>query len=52
MKVFFTAFLLLQFDFVFFWHKNIGAKAASKMLMKLTTGAGLLALQERTYNCI
>ncbi len=37
-KVFFAAFLELQFGFVIFWHKNIGAKAAYKMLMKLTTG--------------
>jgi len=26
----------LQFGFVIFWSKNIGAKAAHKMLMKLT----------------
>jgi hypothetical protein len=32
------AFLLLQFDFVTFWQKNIGAKASHKMLMKLTKG--------------
>ncbi len=31
-------FLYLQFGFVIFWQKNIGAKAASKMLVKLTTG--------------
>jgi hypothetical protein len=37
-KVFCTAFLKLQFGFVIFWYKNIGAKAACKMLMKLTTG--------------
>jgi hypothetical protein len=24
--------------FLLFWHKNIGAKAARKMLVKLTTG--------------
>jgi len=36
-KVFFTAFLWLLFGFVIFWHKTIGAKAARKMLMKLTT---------------
>jgi len=33
-KVFCTVFQL-QFGFVIFWHKNIGAKAARKMLMKL-----------------
>jgi len=37
-KVFCAAFLYLQFGFVIFWHKNIGAKAARKMLVKLTTG--------------
>jgi len=32
-----TAFLYLHFGFVIFWRKNIGAKAARKMmLMKLT----------------
>jgi len=36
-KVFGTAFLYLLFGFVDFWHKNIGAKAARKMLVKLTT---------------
>jgi len=38
MKVLCTAYLYLQFCFVIFWQKNIGAKGASKMLMKLTTG--------------
>jgi len=33
-KVFCAAFLLLKFGFVFFWRKNIGAKAARKMSMK------------------
>jgi len=36
--VFYAAFLQLQFDFVNFWKKNIGTKAAGKMLLKLTTG--------------
>jgi len=36
-KALFAAFLLLQFGFEFFWQKNIGTKAAYKMLMKLTT---------------
>ena len=35
-KVFSAAFLYLQFGFVFVWRKNIGAKAARKMLVKLT----------------
>ncbi len=37
MKVFCAAFTLLQFGFVIFWPKNICAKAAHKMLVKLTT---------------
>ncbi len=37
-EVFCAAFLLLQFGFVIFWHKNIGAKAVCIMLMKMTTG--------------
>jgi len=37
-KVLCAAFLYLQFGFVIFWQKNISAKTAPKMLMKLTTG--------------
>ncbi len=33
-----------QFGFVFFWRKDFGAKAAHKMLVKLTPG-GSLALR-------
>ncbi len=33
-----TAFLDLQFNFVIFWQKNIGAKAAHKVLVKMTKG--------------
>ena len=36
MKVFCTAFMCLQFGFVIFWQKDFGAKAAHKMLVKLT----------------
>jgi len=35
---FFAVFLYLQFCFVIFWQKNIGAKADRKLLLKLTTG--------------
>jgi hypothetical protein len=35
-KVSREAFLYLDFRFVLFWRKNIGAKAASNMLVKLT----------------
>jgi len=38
MKVFCTASLQFQFDFVIFWCNNFGARAACKMLMKLTIG--------------
>ncbi len=37
-KVFCAAFLYLQFGFVIFLGKNIGAKAALKMLAKSTIG--------------
>jgi hypothetical protein len=37
-KVFCAAFMCLQFGFVIFWQKNFGAKAAHKMLVKLTPG--------------
>jgi hypothetical protein len=42
MKVLYAAFLLLQFGFVIFQHKNIGAKAGRKMLMKLTPGVNFI----------
>jgi hypothetical protein len=35
-KVICTAFMCLQFGFVNFWRKDFGAKAAHKMLVKLT----------------
>ncbi len=35
-KVFCTAFMCLQFGFVMFLRKDFGAKAAHKMLVKLT----------------
>jgi hypothetical protein len=34
----FCAFMCLQFGFVIFWQKDFGAKAAHKMLVKLTQG--------------
>ncbi len=33
--------MCLQFGFVFFWRKDFGAKAAHKMLVKLTPGDSL-----------
>jgi hypothetical protein len=35
-KAFCAAFMRLQFGFVMFWQKDFGAKAAQKMLVKLT----------------
>jgi hypothetical protein len=37
-KVFCTAFMCLQFGFVIFWQKDIGTKAAHKMLVILSPG--------------
>jgi len=42
-KVFYATNLSLKFGFVIFWQKNIGSKAARKMLMKLTTCHPLLS---------
>ncbi len=36
MQVFCAAFMCLQFGFEIFWRKDFGAKAAHKMLVKLT----------------
>ncbi len=36
MKVFCAAFMCVHFGFVIFWQKDLGAKAAHKMLAKLT----------------
>ncbi len=38
MKVVWTAFMCLKFGFVIFLQKDFGAKAAHKMLVKLTPG--------------
>jgi hypothetical protein len=37
-KVLCSASMCLQFGFVIFWRKDFGAKAAQKMLVKLTPG--------------
>jgi hypothetical protein len=37
-KVLCSAFMCLQFGFVIFWQKDFCAKAAHKMLVKLTPG--------------
>jgi hypothetical protein len=43
-KVLCTAFKRLQFGFVIFWQKDFGAKAAHKILVKLTPGRQLKGL--------
>jgi hypothetical protein len=43
-KVLCTAFKCLHFGFVIFWLKEFGAKAAHKMLVKLTPGACIIKL--------
>jgi len=40
MKVFCAAFMCSQFGFVIFQRKDFGAKAAHKMLVKLTPASG------------
>ncbi len=37
-----AAFMCLQFGFVIFWPKDFGAKAAHKMLVKLTPVQSLI----------
>jgi hypothetical protein len=37
--------MCLEFEFVFFWRYNFGAKAAHKMLVKLTPGLSMSILQ-------
>ncbi len=41
MKVFCTALMCLQFGFIIFWRKDFVAKAAHKMLVKLTPGGSM-----------
>ncbi len=40
-KVLCAPFICLQFGFAFFWQKGFGAKAAHKMLVKLTPGGSM-----------
>jgi hypothetical protein len=37
--------MCLQFGFVIFWQKDFGAKAAHKMLVKLTPGSRVILEQ-------
>jgi hypothetical protein len=57
-KLFFAAFMCLKFGFVIFWCKDFGAKAAHKMLVKLTPGGSMgtryilqLLFSEKSQNC-
>ncbi len=43
-KFFCTAFMCLQFGFVIFWQKDFGAKAAHKMLVKVSPGPYVIRL--------
>jgi hypothetical protein len=38
LRSFYVLTICLQFGFVIFWQKDFGAKAANKMLVKLTPG--------------
>jgi hypothetical protein len=40
-KVLYAPFMCLQFGFVIFWQKDFGAKAAHKMLVKLSPGGSM-----------
>jgi len=50
--VFFAAFLFLQFDFVIFWQKNIGAKTAGKMLMEFTFAVNFINILHAPFALI
>ena len=57
-KVLCEPFMCLQFGFVIFWQKDFGAKAAHKMLMKLTPGGSMgptyvlhLLFSEKSQKC-
>jgi hypothetical protein len=42
--------MCLQFGFFIFWQKDLGAKAAHKMMVKLTPGVMLQIVASLTYN--
>jgi hypothetical protein len=50
MKVFCDAFMCLQFGFVIFWQKDFGAKAALKMLVKLTPGVNVTNILRAAFS--
>jgi hypothetical protein len=49
MKVLCAFFLYIQFGFVIFWQKNIGAKAACKMLLKLTADVNFTNILQAAF---
>ncbi len=51
-KVLCAPFMCLQFGFVIFWQKDFGAKAAHKMLVKLTPGQGILVEDEGSVQLV
>jgi len=50
-KFFCAAFMHLQFGFVIFWQNVFGAKAAHKMLVKLTPGKASQDQSSRKFYC-
>jgi hypothetical protein len=51
-RFFCAALMCLQFGFVNFWRKDFGAKAAHKMLAKLTPGANVIKQIPRLFTAI
>jgi putative cofactor-binding repeat protein len=51
-KVFCAAFMCLQFGFVTFGRKDFGAKAAHKILVKLTPGRHDIQQNDIWLNCV
>jgi hypothetical protein len=49
-KAFCAAFMCLQFELLIFWPKDFGAKAAHKLLVKLTPGVNLIKLFWHKFN--
>ena len=49
MNVFYSAFFYLQLSFVIFGQKNFSAKAARKMLVKLTTGVNFINILHKSF---
>ncbi len=50
MKFFCATFMCLQYELVIFWQKDFGAKAAHKMLAKLTPGVNSPIFYEQFFH--